>query len=58
MSTYFEHMERKHNGSEPVRKPSDIVEFPPIVVSEGELTDDMALALSLLPRWDEPQEAK
>lgn len=52
MSTYFEHMERKHNNSQPVRKPSDIVEFPPITVSEGELTDDMALELSLMKDRD------
>jgi hypothetical protein len=54
---YYEFQERKHNRSEPVCKPSDLVEWPGITVSEGELTEDMLLALSLLPRWDEPQEA-
>lgn len=57
MSTYFEHMERKHNDSQPVCKPTDLVEWPGITVTEGELTEDMLLELSLLPRWDEPQEA-
>lgn len=45
---YFEYVERKHNDSQPVCKPSDLVEWPGITVSEGEMTEDMLLELSLM----------
>lgn len=48
MSTYYEFQERTRNGSEPVCKPSDLVEWPEMVVTEGDLTEDVALELSLM----------
>jgi hypothetical protein len=45
---YFEHNERKHNKSQPICRPSDLVEWPAFVVSEGELTDDALLQFDLM----------
>jgi hypothetical protein len=45
---YFEYHERKHNGSEPVCRPSDLVEWPEMVVSESEMTADELLRFDLM----------
>jgi hypothetical protein len=50
MSTYFEHYERQTQGSTPF-KDSDIVEWPGIVVSEGEADEDTLLEMSLQSNW-------
>jgi hypothetical protein len=45
---YFEYQERKHNKSEPVCKPSDLIEWPEITVTESEVDEDTLLQLDLM----------
>jgi hypothetical protein len=45
---YFEHTERKHNKSRPICHASDLVEWPEMVVSEGEMTADALLQFDLM----------
>jgi hypothetical protein len=46
MSTYFEFQERRSQGSVAF-KPDDIIEWPEITVTEGEIDEDTLLLLSL-----------
>jgi hypothetical protein len=46
--TYYEHTERKHNKSQPICRPSDLVEWPEMVVSESEMTADELLRFDLM----------